>query len=203
VQRFVLLENIKLLTKRLALVTTDEDRQRVRTILTAMERELTLLDSAETGALSGGGVDDAAIQAELIARFRATFEDWPQIAYLIDPAPGLHFVAVNAAFEEATGLTRDRIEGQPLFSLFPDNPDDPSAHGAWMIFASMRKVAETGQADHMAPFRYDVRDAEGVFVERYWRHANTPVFDADGRLVFLQHLADEVTEEILNARRSA
>lgn len=207
-QDFILRQNGERLRARLADTKDLVERDRLQVMLSTVERELALYQAQAAGAGArpwpiGARAQLEADRAQLVAKFRARFETWPQIAYLIDPAPGLCFVAVNAAFEEATGLPRGEIEGQPLFSLFPDNPDDPNADGAWLIYASMRKVAETGQPDYMAPMRYDVRDAQGVFAERYWRHANTAVFNADGRLVFLQHLVDEVTEEVMRSRSSS
>jgi PAS domain-containing protein len=208
VQQFILQQNAERFRARLAEAKDPGECDRLRVMLSTVERELALYEAQAQGAGRrrwpiGAEAQHQADRARLIAEFRARFEAWPKIAYLIDPAPGLIFVAVNAALEQATSLSRGQIEGQPLFALFPDNPDDANADGTWQIYASMRKVAETGQPDHVAPVRYDVRDAQGVFVERYWRHANAPLFNADGRLVFLQHLVDEVTEEVLSRKRSA
>ena len=55
-QRFVLQENIKLLSGRLAAAGGEEDRQRLRIILAAVERELALLESMEEGVLFNGGL---------------------------------------------------------------------------------------------------------------------------------------------------
>lgn len=207
-QDFILRQNAERLRGRLAQAADPRDRDRLRIMLSTVERELALYEAQAAGAGArpwpiGGEAQHGADRERLVAEFRAGYEAWPQIAYLIDPAPGLIFAAVNAAFEAATSLPRERIEGQPLFTLFPDNPDEANADGTWLIYASMRRVAETGQPDHMAPMRYDVRDADGAFVERYWRHTNTRLFNADGRLVFLHHLVDEVTQEALSGRSSA
>jgi hypothetical protein len=53
----------------------------------------------------------------------------------------------------------------------------------------------------MAEQRYDIRDAQGNFVERYWTPINTPVFDDDGKLVWILHEAVDVTERTLDRRR--
>lgn len=206
-QTFILQQNAERLRVRLADTPDSDQQERLQVMLSTVERELALLEAQETGAGAppwpiGGRERLAANRTRLIADFRQRLERSSQVAYLIDPGPGLCFAAVNAAFERATGLPRDQVEGCPLFTLFPDNPDDAKADGTWLMYASMRKVAETGRADPMPVVRYDVRDAGGVFVERYWRHLNTPVFDEDGRLIFLQHLADEVTEDVLSGRIS-
>ncbi len=207
-QGFILQQNAERLRARLDDTRDTEDRDRLRTMLSTVERELALFEARQTGAGAppwpiGARERLEARRVRLIADFRQRFEHSPHVAYLIDPAPGLLFAAVNAAFEQAAGLSRAQVEGQPLFTLFPENPDEKNADGTWLIYASMRKVAETGRPDPMPVVRYDVRNAEGVYVERYWRHLNAPVFDEDGRLLFLQHVADEVTEEVLSGRISA
>jgi hypothetical protein len=44
-----------------------------------------------------------------------------------------------------------------------------------------------------------VRDAQGNFVQRYWRPRNTPIYDENGKLLFLLHEADDVTD-VLTAK---
>jgi hypothetical protein len=47
----------------------------------------------------------------------------------------------------------------------------------------------------MSVQRYDVRDALGKFVERYWYVINTPLFDQEGHLIYLMIHAEDVTTE--------
>jgi PAS domain-containing protein len=207
-QIFILQQNAARFRARLSEARDEDERGRLQAMLSTVERELALLDAQRSGAGAppwpiGGREGLEASRARLTADFRQRFEHAPQVAYLIDPGPGLCFVAVNAAFEQATDLMRSQIEGEPLFSLFPDNPDEANADGTWLTYASMRKVAETGRPDPMPVMRYDVRNAEGVFVERYWRQVNSPLFNEDGRLIFLLHQVDEVTEAVLKGAISA
>ncbi|WP_394762098.1 PAS domain-containing protein [Phenylobacterium sp.] len=206
-QRFVLQENIKLLARRLATAASEEDRGRIRGILAAVEREMSLLDAMEAGVLRPGGrtprVDDDPVRARLIAEFRETYGRSPKLASLIDPAPGLVFVDVNATYCASTGLSHREIVGRSLFDRFPENPDDLAADGLHNFFMSLRKVAATGQPDTMALLRYDVQDSDGAFRERYWRPTTSPLTDAAGELVFLLQEVEEVTDEILQASRSA
>jgi len=85
---------------------------------------------------------------------------------------------------------------QSLFDAFPDNPDDRLADGANNLFVSLSTAVATRRPHVMAIQRYDVRDAAGHFVERYWRPVNTPVFSPSGRLVFLLHRVEDVTGEM-------
>jgi len=64
-------------------------------------------------------------------------------------------------------------------------------------------MAASGRSDTMELLRYDIPDPDGTYRERYWRPTTSPVTDEAGRLVFLLQEVEEVTEEILQARRSA
>lgn len=207
VQRFILQENIKLLTSRLATARSDEDRRRIRTILVAVECELALLDSMEAGVVRPAdrtqAVDDDGVRARLIAWFRGQYATSSKLAALIDPAPGLVFVEANAAYSLSTGLGHDEIVGRSLFARFPQNPDDPTADGLHSFFMSLRKVAATGQPDTMPLLRYDIQHPDGGFRERYWRPTTSPLTDEAGALVFLLQEVEEVTDAVLRARRSA
>ena len=206
-QRFILQQNVDRFRSRLAQASDEGDRRRLQAMLSTTERELALLEASEAGAGAppwpiGAKEALAAVQARLRADFQADFGASAHIAYMLDPAAGLNFAEVNAAFQASTGMSREQVVGQPLFVLFPDNPDDSNADGVSQFYASLRAAAETGQPNAMPVQRYDVRDAAGVFVERYWQATNTPLHQ-DGRLIYLLHVVDEVTAEVLKARASA
>lgn len=206
-QRFILQENIRLLGSRLASAGSADERRRVQLILTAVERELAQLGSTQDGVLTLASrfrrADNDQARADLIAWFRREYGHSPKLASLIDPAPGLVFVEVNETYCLATGVPHDEIVGRSLFSRFPENPDDPAADGLHNFFMSLRKVAETGRPDAMELLRYDVQDPDGGFRERYWRPVTSPLTDDTGALVFLLQEVEEVTDEVLAARRSA
>ena len=206
-QRFILQQNVDRFRSRLAQASDEGDRRRLQTMLATTERELALLEASEAGAGAppwpiGARESLAASQAKLLADFQAELGASEHVAYLLDPAPGLNFVDVNAAFEASTGMSREQVVGRALFLLFPENPDETNADGVSQFYASLRTAAETGQPHAMPIQRYDVRDGAGVFVERYWRATNTPLHK-DGRLIYLLHVVDEVTGEVLKARASA
>lgn len=116
----------------------------------------------------------------------------------------LVYAEVNDSFLTMTGRTRGQVVGHYIFDVFPDNPGDPDASGMRNLFASLRRVAETGERDTMALQRYDVVDPSrpGVWEERYWSPVNTPVFDEDGKVVLILHRVEEVTE-LMRARDRA
>src|ERR1700760_165444 len=46
----------------------------------------------------------------------------------------------------------------------------------------------------MAVQKYDVRRPTGGFEERYWSPVNAPVFGPDGRILYVSHRVEDVTE---------
>ena len=115
---------------------------------------------------------------------------------LLDPGPGLQIVDINSAYAQATLTDPDTVVGRALFEAFPENPDEPLADGVSNLFASLRTVVQTGRAHAMAVQRYDIRDLDGAFLERHWRPINSPIRDEDGRLAFLLHQVEDVTDQV-------
>jgi PAS domain-containing protein len=157
----------------------------------AMRRELTMFASdmigaqAYLGQCGKGGTAPARLSRAERRRFQVLVEESPLPCLIIDPRPGLHIVEVNGAFAAATMTRRDGILGQKLFHTFPDNPDRPEAEGVSNLYDSMKAVAQSGRPRTMPVLRYDLQDAQGVFVERHWRPRIAPIFDDGGRLLYL------------------
>ena len=127
--------------------------------------------------------------------YRLLFEAAPG-PYLI-LTPDLVIAAVNEAYLRATMTKRAEIVGRGLFEVFPDNPDDPAATGVRNLRASLDRVRERRAADTMAVQKYDIRRPESAgagFEERFWSPTNAPVFDTQGRLVYIIHHVEDVTE---------
>ena len=76
---------------------------------------------------------------------------------------------------------------------FPDSSDDPQANGVANLYASLRRVAETGLREAMPVQRYDTRETNGgAWHARYWKIENSAIKDDTGRLAYLLHLVAEV-----------
>jgi signal transduction histidine kinase len=129
------------------------------------------------------------------ADFRALFESAPG-CYLV-LTPQLTIAAVSDAYLRATMTRRQSILGRHIFDVFPDNPDDPGATGVGNLRASLERVLRARRADAMAVQKYDIRrpaKAGGGFEERYWSPVNTPVLGPRGRLKYIIHRVEDVTE---------
>lgn len=199
-QRFILQQNVDRFKRMLAEETLDErSRPMVQALLLSAQRDLAIIDSQKTGAF--GGVMSAARARNVSGpyapdtpQFRSHFETAREPYMLLDPGPGLRIVDVNPAYAAVTMIQREAVVGRGLFDVFPDNPDDSSADGMNNLFTSLRIVAETGEPHTMPIQRYDVRNEDGVFVERHWQPVNTPLFDEDGHLRYILHYVEDVTK---------
>ncbi|WP_030613680.1 ATP-binding protein [Streptomyces fulvoviolaceus] len=124
--------------------------------------------------------------------FRRLFD--AVLSPLLILTPDFTIVEVNRAYLTATRTERS-IVGRLIFDVFPDNPEDPSADGVANLRRSLETVATSGRTDTMALQRYDIpASEEGAFDERYWSPVNSPVLDAHGRVMYIIHRVEDVTE---------
>lgn len=124
--------------------------------------------------------------------FRRLFDSL--LSPLLVLTPDFVIVEANRAYLTATRTDRS-IVGRPVFEVFPDNPEDPTADGVANLRRSLETVVAGGRTDTMALQRYDIPTAEeGVFAERYWSPVNAPVLDDEGRVTHVVHRVEDVTE---------
>jgi PAS domain S-box-containing protein len=133
--------------------------------------------------------------------FRALFESSPG-CYLV-LTPDLAIVAASDAYLRATMTQREQVVGRGLFEVFPDNPDDPAADGVRQLKASLARVLSQRASDTMAVQKYDIRRPDGTFEERYWSPVNTPILDTQGRVRYIVHRVEDVTEYVLLKQKGA
>ena len=126
--------------------------------------------------------------------FRALFEAAPGAFLVLAPDEQFTIVAVTDRYLTATSTTRAEIVGRPLFEVFPNPPDDPTATGIENLRASLERVLATKRQDEMVVQRYPIRLAGGRWEERYWRPLNRPVLARNGAVSLLIHYVEDVTE---------
>lgn len=129
--------------------------------------------------------------------FRSLFESSPTAILALEAAEPFRIVAVTDAYLAATNTRRAEILGRGIFDVFPDNPAEPAATGVRNLGESLRRVAGQGVCDTMALQRYDIATGpHGAFEKRWWSPTNAPVFDGEGRLRFILHRVEDVTEYV-------
>lgn len=131
-----------------------------------------------------------------------------ELTLILNKLPGLYLilrpdhpkftiVEVTDAYAKQTMTNRNEIIGKGLFEVFPDNPDDLEASGESNLFTSLMRAIEHKIPDVMAIQKYDIRKPNGGgFEVRYWTPKNTPVLDENGRVIFLIHQVEDVTERV-------
>ena len=132
--------------------------------------------------------------------FEAIFMAIPGSYLVLMPdAPHFTIVAANEDYARATLTTPAALIGRGVFDAFPANPDDQDGNGVERLAASLDYVLLHREAHTMPVQRYDVPRSEaagGGFEEKFWRPLNSPVLDAEGKVIYIIHRAEEVTQRI-------
>lgn len=132
--------------------------------------------------------------------YKRVFHSSPTLYMLLLPnAPVFTIVDASDTYLRATLRTREEVMGRGLFEIFPDNPDDPNATGTNNLRSSIERVIKNKQVDAMPLQKYDIpvpAEMGGGFEERFWDPKNTPVFDADGQVIYILHDAVDVTQSV-------
>lgn len=126
------------------------------------------------------------------AHLRALFESLPGLYLVL--TPDLTIVTATDSYLKATLSRREAIVGRGLFEVFPDNTSDPTATGASNLRTSLDRVRQSRTSDTMAIQRYDLRRSDGTFEERFWSPINSPMLGADGRIEYIIHRVEDVTD---------
>lgn len=196
--RFVLRSQISFLKKEIAAETNESLRRSLDSELLTAQRNLALLDAESRGAVlfRASWSFKRVRERRLTTRFHHVFEASPHPYVVIDPRPGLHVVDVNEAWTKVTGADRDRVAGERLFDLYPDNPDDPKADGIKNAYTCLQLAAVTGKPQTLEVQHYDIKTASGEFVTRYWHSIHSPLYDRQKRLAYLIVQIEDITAYI-------
>jgi PAS domain S-box-containing protein len=126
--------------------------------------------------------------------FRVLFHSAPGLHLALLPdAPRYTVAAVSDAYLQATLTRREDLVGRSLFEIFPALA---RTGGAGRLMASLQHVAETGVCDAMPVRRHDLNhpaESGGGVDERWWITINSPAFGHDGKLAYLIHSVEDVT----------
>ena len=157
-------------------------------------RDISLSGTGHTPADPGSGATRELLAEPGKIDYQKIFESAPALFLLLDADGSFGILDASDAYLRATYTERDAIVGRSLFEVFPDNPEDPKATGVTNLRASLKRVLADGRPDTMAVQKYDVRRRTGGFEERYWSPVNAPVFGPDGRILYVLHRVEDVTE---------
>lgn len=119
--------------------------------------------------------------------YAAIFEALPSPFMVLDR--DLRYVAVNAAYVETTGRSREQLIGGRLIDIFP-NKDESGKR----LMESLRRVLANGEPDTLAYLPYPIANENGTLELRYWSAVHVPIYDASGAVRFVMQNTVDVTE---------
>ena len=123
---------------------------------------------------------------------------------LLPDAPDFRIVEATDAYLTMSGTRREDLVGRGIFeAFFPDPPalDEATAELYRALRDSLERVLATGRPDAVGPGRYDLTTGRGRRVERRWFATNSPVLDANGRIQYVVHHAQDVIAAVDPALR--
>ena len=140
--------------------------------------------------------------------FRALFEAAPDLLVVLDTSDEYRIVAASDAYLQSIMAGRDAIIGCPVFTVFPDDPDNPGTASHQTLRATLGRARQSGQAETLPVYQYDLRRSEaqgGGTEERHWRTSVTPVFTDPARRgkekpAYLLIHTEDVTTLVLSNR---
>lgn len=135
--------------------------------------------------------------------YRSLFEQLPGLFLVLTADPSFTIVDASDAYLRATFATREGMIGRGLFDVLPKEPVATRGPAETKLRRSLETVVSTGQPDPMPVQRFDVfRPAAegGGTVERFWSAVNAPVRSRDGRLLYIVHSIEDVTEFVRSSR---
>jgi signal transduction histidine kinase len=138
-------------------------------------------------------------QADTTINYKKIFDASPSLFLLLRPDKDFTIIDASDSYLEATLTVKYEIKGKPLFTVFPDNPDEPGANGTSNLRNSLLRVINNKKADTMPIQKYDIpipKEKGGGYEERYWNPMNTPVFDENKEVEYIIHQVEDVTATV-------
>jgi len=135
--------------------------------------------------------------APLRPDFRAVFHAAPTpMLLLAADAPRFTMVEVNRMHAAAFRTTREALEGQGLFEVFPATLDATTQAFVDTVRESLERTLASRRPDVMPVQRYAITGADGQPEERYWSAVQTPIVGVDGRITHILSTVRDVTAEV-------
>lgn len=120
--------------------------------------------------------------------------------------PRFQIVAANRAYAEVTQTPHEVLIGQKIFALLPRYTADPASTGVRKLTQSLQRVARRCVTDTVPVRQYEIRSGwpqGGRLEKRYWSVFNSPVFDSQGKLAYIVHRIEDVSDFVQRTTTSA
>ncbi|HZH37238.1 MAG TPA: PAS domain-containing protein, partial [Flavisolibacter sp.] len=115
-------------------------------------------------------------------------------------APTLTILAATPSYLQETGYTKEAMIGKGIFEAFPVNMESNNTNGEDLL-ASYNHVILHKEPHFLPRQRYDLKNTDGSFTEKYWKINNAPVFSPDREVVYIIHTAEDITDQVRAEKR--
>ncbi|PKV75899.1 PAS domain-containing sensor histidine kinase [Pontibacter ramchanderi] len=134
--------------------------------------------------------------------FESIFNTMPGSFLVLKPnAPQYTILAISDELLHNTRMERVEVVGKGVFEVYPENPDAITATGPTSLRTSLKNAVENRVLDQIPVVRYDVPDGSGGFEVRYWSANSRPVTDSSGKLLYILHTTQDITDKIVAETR--
>lgn len=116
-----------------------------------------------------------------------------------DP-PRYTILAATPSYLQLTGRTKNDVVGKGFFEDFPitTNSTHTTESG---LFLSYQHVSLHKELHVLPVYRFDCRNADGSFTEKYCKVSNKPLRSADGDVLYIVHTSEDITDQIKAEKR--
>jgi two-component system cell cycle sensor histidine kinase/response regulator CckA len=137
----------------------------------------------------------------------------PEYEGVFNAVPGNYLLLDNKftirgasdAWLSAMRMIRGDVVGRSFFDVFPDKPQDPITGSDRILRESLQRVLAIGRPNRLLDQRYDIHRPGGEddgLPERFWNLTNAPILGRDGKVAFIIHSAEDVTELVQLKQKS-
>lgn len=126
--------------------------------------------------------------------YRFLFSNLPDQCLLL--TPDFTMIAATKSYYKITHTTPEQLLDKNVFDVFPENEETKKHDGAKTLSHSLNKVLDTKRRHVMPTIRYDLKTADGKFVQRWWRVTNSPILDEDGNVAYIHNSVEDISNII-------
>jgi signal transduction histidine kinase/ActR/RegA family two-component response regulator len=139
---------------------------------------------------------DSSVDVGSYARidYQLLFQKLPGLMLVILPDKSFTILAMTEAFERNTPKSAKDVIGRGLFESYPEDPHDDNANGAKALRESLHRVLASKTTDVIPIQRYSVEYEKDRYHVTFWSVENSPVLDDDGRVSYIIHTVQNITD---------
>jgi len=130
--------------------------------------------------------------------FELVFNALPKMLLILDTK--LIVRAVTNFHLKNTLKTRLEVIGGHVMDVFVENPKDELHVGKKNLLASFAQVLSSEQPHVMDVLKYDIVNKDGTYEDRFWSIENHPVFDTNGKVIYIANVTENITK-LINAQQ--